>query len=88
MLLSWFRRHKRRPSILQILVRAGMVNSNAATALGREHTDLLLTPPLADVDLLNWKAFDRAISVGYRHAQERLAALDAAASAQLGVGSA
>ena len=63
-----------------------MVNSNAATALGREHTDLLLAPPLADVDLLNWKAFERAIDAGYRHARERLAALDEAASIQLGVG--
>jgi NTE family protein len=84
-LLGWFRRHKQRPTILQILWRAGMVNSDAATIAGRRLTDLLLQPPLADVDLLNWKAFERAIAAGYRHTTERLAALDAAGRARLGL---
>jgi NTE family protein len=84
-LLGWFRRHKQRPTILQILWRAGMVNSEAATVAGRRLTDLLLQPPLADVDLLNWRAFERAIEAGYRHTNERLAALDAGARARLGL---
>ncbi len=84
-LLGWFRRHKQRPTILQILFRAGMVNSDAATQAGRRLTDLLLQPPLADVDLLNWHAFERAIEAGYRHAHERLEALDAAGRARLGL---
>jgi NTE family protein len=84
-LLGWFRRHKQRPTILQILFRAGMVNSEAATVAGRRLTDLLLQPPLADVDLLNWHAFERAIEAGYRHANERLATLDAAARERLGL---
>jgi NTE family protein len=84
-LLGWFRRHKQRPTILQILWRAGMVNSDAATAAGRRLTDLLLQPPLADVDLLNWHAFERAIAAGHRHAHEQLAALDAAGRARLGL---
>jgi len=84
-LLGWFRRHKQRPTILQILWRAGMVNSDAATAAGRRLSDLLLQPPLADVDLLNWHAFPRAIEAGYRHATERLEALDAGGRARLGL---
>jgi NTE family protein len=84
-LLGWFRRHKQRPTILQILWRAGMVNSDAAAQAGRRLTDLLLQPPLADVDLLNWHAFDRAIEAGYRHANERLAGLDDAGRARLGL---
>ncbi|MBS0395312.1 MAG: patatin-like phospholipase family protein, partial [Proteobacteria bacterium] len=84
-LLGWFRRHRQRPTILQILWRAGMVNSDAATAAGRRLTDLLLQPPLADVDLLNWRAFPRAIEAGRRHADERLAALEPALRARLGL---
>lgn len=84
-LLGWFRKNKQRPTILQILVRAGMVNSAAATAAGRELTDLLLAPPLADIDLLHWRAFDRAIELGYQHARERLERLDAAGRARLGL---
>jgi NTE family protein len=32
-------------------------------------TSLLLAPPLEDVDLLDWNAYERAIDAGYRHAQ-------------------
>ncbi|MBS0375588.1 MAG: patatin-like phospholipase family protein [Proteobacteria bacterium] len=85
-LLGWFRRHRQRPTILQILWRAGMVNSDAATIAGRRLTDLLLQPPLADVDLLNWRAFPRAIEAGYRHARAQLATLDAEARVRLGLG--
>ena len=72
-LMSWLRRGQRRPNILQILWRAGMVNSTAMTAAHRERTDLLLQPPLEQVDMLNWKAFDRAIAAGYEHTVQRLA---------------
>ncbi len=76
-LLGWFRHNRRQPTILQILWRAGMINSAAATAAGREQTDLLLQPPLADVDLLGWHSFELAIEAGYRHTRARLEALDA-----------
>jgi NTE family protein len=69
-------RHKR-PSIFQILWRAGMVNSNASTVAHRAQSDLILQPPLAEVDMLNWDAFDRAIQAGYEYAIKRLEALPA-----------
>jgi NTE family protein len=69
---SWFRSKKRRVNILQILWRTGMVNSAAATAAHRELTDLLLVPPLEEIDMLNWKAFERAIEAGYLHTLARL----------------
>jgi NTE family protein len=50
-----------------------MVNSTAMTAAHRERTDLLLQPPLEQVDMLNWKAFDRAIAAGYEYTAQRLA---------------
>jgi NTE family protein len=82
---GWIRHQRRRPGILRILWRAGMVNSDAATAAGRQQTDLLLHPPLAHIDLLDWKSFDRAIEAGYRHANERLGSLDAATLRRLGL---
>ena len=44
-----------RPNIFRILWRAGMVNSAATSIAHREKTDLLLQPPLAQVDMLNWQ---------------------------------
>jgi NTE family protein len=71
-LMSWLRVRRNRPNIFQILWRAGMVNSSAMTAAHREKSDLLLQPPLAQVDMLNWSAFDRAIATGYEYAMRRL----------------
>jgi NTE family protein len=71
--MSWLRGGRRRPNIFQILWRAGMVNSTAMTAAHREKTDLLLQPPLEQVDMLDWKAFDRAVAAGYEYTLRRLA---------------
>jgi hypothetical protein len=65
---------RRRPNILQILWRAGMVNSAAATFERRLQSDLLITPALESVELLDWKGYGRAMEIGYRDACERLAA--------------
>jgi len=64
---------RRRPNILRILWRAGMVNSATATLERRLQSDLLITPALESLDLLDWKGFERAIEIGYRDACERLA---------------
>ena len=72
-LMSWLRRDRRRPNIFQILWRAGMVNATAMTLARRAQTDLLLQPPLEQVDMLNWKAFERAIEAGYEHTLRQLA---------------
>jgi NTE family protein len=79
-ILSWLRRKRGRPNIFRILWRAGMVNSAATTLAHREKTDLLLQPPLAEIDMLNWKSFDRAIALGYEYTVRRLAALPSDAS--------
>jgi NTE family protein len=59
----------RRPGILSILLRSGMVNAEAASIERHAMTSLLLAPPLDDIDLLDWNAYERAIEAGYRHAQ-------------------
>lgn len=80
---TWARTWRRRPNILQVLMRSGMVNSAAATMARRGQTDLLLVPDLNAVDMLNWKAFDKAIDSGYRHAQRKLAELPPELAARL-----
>jgi NTE family protein len=71
------RRGERRINIFQILMRSGMINTASGAATQRELADVLLKPPLANVDLLNWRAFDRAIEAGYDHAKAALETLPA-----------
>jgi len=71
------RHGKRRINIIQILMHSGMVNNASSAALQRELADVLLKPPLANVDLLNWRAFDRAIQAGYDYAKQAIESLPA-----------
>ncbi|MBS0417456.1 MAG: patatin-like phospholipase family protein [Proteobacteria bacterium] len=59
-------------NIMQVLLRAGMLNSAALSIQHRELADVLLSPPLEGVDLLDWSAFERVIDIGYRHARQVL----------------
>lgn len=73
--LAWQRlvlRRRMRPGILSILLRSGMVNAEAASLERRAQTSLLLDPPLTDIELLEWKAYERAIAAGYAYAQKML----------------
>ncbi|MGA2188512.1 MAG: patatin-like phospholipase family protein [Steroidobacteraceae bacterium] len=65
----------RRIHIFQILMYAGLVNSAASAAAQRALADVVLKPPMVNVDLLNWRAFDRAIDAGYSYARRALEAL-------------
>ena len=71
-LLRWIKARRHLPNIFQILWRTGMVNSTALSAAQRDRTDLMLRPPLADIDMLNWKAFERAIQAGYEYTARRI----------------
>jgi len=74
---EWFRGRKHRVNILQILWRSGMINSAGNRAARHGLSDLLLQPPLEEIDMLNWKGFDRAVEAGYKHATARLKEWDA-----------
>ena len=63
---NWFRQRKR-PTIAQILLRSGMVNSLATTRRRRRQTQMLITPQLEGIELLDWAAFERAEAAGYEH---------------------
>ena len=76
--LLWKRQDIRRPGLVSTLVRAAMVNSEGASEHRRERADLLITPPLEHIGMLDWKDWQRAMEAGYRHTMEQLEA-DAAA---------
>jgi NTE family protein len=59
---------RKRPGLGQILLRAGMVNSDATVQRRRRQTKLLLKPALHGIDLLEWSAFPQAIDLGYQYA--------------------
>jgi len=63
---------QRRVNIFQILVHAGMINSATSATTQRELADVLFKPPLPNVELLDWQAFDGAIEAGYDYARAAL----------------
>jgi NTE family protein len=71
-LWSFLRSGRRIPPIVDILVRAGTVSSDATSQMLRKHVDLMFLPPLEKIEILDWQAFDRAIEIGYRHGIEML----------------
>jgi NTE family protein len=71
-----FLRRARVPPIVDLLVRAATVNSDALARTVRARASILFQPPLATVNLLDWQACDRAIDIGYRYAIEKLAQSD------------
>jgi len=75
------------PGLVSTLTRAAMVHSEATSEHCRARADLLITPPLDHVRMLDWRDWQLAVDAGYREtlrmleAQER--APGAAATAQL-----
>jgi len=65
-------RRRERPGILNVLLRSGMVNSGAAAEAAANRSTLFLRPPLASVEMLDWKSFQRAIDIGYDYATIQL----------------
>jgi NTE family protein len=59
---------RRGPPIVSVLMRAATVGSDAAMAATRVGLDVTITPELAGVELRDWKAYDPAVSAGYRAA--------------------
>lgn len=67
-------RNGKRPGVLPLLLRTGMINTEMASAHRHELADAVVTPPVDDIGLLEWSAFDRAVDAGY---QQTLRCLDA-----------
>lgn len=60
------------PSIVRILLRSALVASTARSAEDRQAADLLIIPPMTQIDLLDWTSFDTAVELGYRSTMEAL----------------
>jgi NTE family protein len=56
------------PPIISILMRAGTVTNDDQNRANAEAADLVMSPPLGDIDIRDWRAFDRAVDIGYRYA--------------------
>ncbi|HKN01145.1 MAG TPA: patatin-like phospholipase family protein [Candidatus Binataceae bacterium] len=67
-------RHARQgtPNIVRLLMAAGTMSSRAHLKELISHVDLLIEPPLENVSMLDWKAFDFTVDAGYRHTMEIL----------------
>jgi len=74
---NWARRLLR-PPIVSILIRAGTISSEETDRRQARMADLLITPPLGQIEVRDWKAFDRAVAIGHRHAEHVLEAQGAA----------
>ena len=60
------------PGIIEILMRAGTMNSDAYTTMRRQQCDLLLVPDVQHLSMMNWRAYDRTINLGYQCALEKI----------------
>ncbi|HEY3638266.1 MAG TPA: patatin-like phospholipase family protein, partial [Rhizomicrobium sp.] len=69
--LIW-QRMRGSPSIVSILMRSGTVGSEAQRRVVRDQADLLFEPPMPEIGLRDWHAFERAIDEGYEHARMQI----------------
>jgi NTE family protein len=71
------RRKYRLPSPFSTLLQVSILTSMSRQKHDRAVTDLYLNPDLGRVGMLEWKAFDRIVRIGYEHAREALDAMTA-----------
>jgi NTE family protein len=60
------------PSILEILMRVGTIGSDVRGPSARQQSDVLLVPKVQSLSLLNWRAYDQAIKLGYDCTMEKI----------------
>jgi NTE family protein len=54
------------PPIVSVLIRAATVGTEVAMAATRAALDVTIVPPVDQVGLQDWKAYDPAVEAGYR----------------------
>jgi len=61
------------PPIVSILIRAGTVGNEDRARDQLNAAELVISPPLGNIDIRDWKAFDQAVEIGRKHAASVLA---------------
>lgn len=77
-LLRWFwsGAWRRGPPIVSILMRSATIAAEPELRAAKEAADLYVMPDVGDIEIRNWRAYDRAIAVGEEAMQRALDALE------------
>ena len=62
------------PHLSETILRTVTVGSTDTVAAARLHADVVITPEVDGIGLLDWKAFPRVVEIGRRAARQTLAA--------------
>jgi NTE family protein len=68
-------RRYRLPTLSSIILNVSIMHSQSRLQAARALADVCFAPDLGRVGMLNWKAFDQTVELGYQHAREVIAAL-------------
>ena len=60
------------PNILDLLMRVGTIGSDVRGITARQQCDVLLVPNVRSVGLMNFRAYDEAIKLGYDCTVEKI----------------
>jgi NTE family protein len=63
---------RRGPPIVSVLIRSATVRAGAELILAHQATDVLIQPDVDEIEIRDWKAFDRAVEIGYHATLEAL----------------
>lgn len=85
--LQWFRTGawRRGPPIVSVLMRSATVPSQGDWEAARANSDIYVMPTVDDVDLRDWKAYDRAVEAGYSAGMRALATLSLGSAQASGI---
>ncbi|HFC04504.1 MAG TPA: cyclic nucleotide-binding protein, partial [Rhizobiales bacterium] len=60
------------PPIIAILMRSGTVNGEALSRKQAGRADLIIEPPLGNIEIRQWKCFEETIEIGYNETMTQL----------------
>lgn len=60
------------PHIFDILLRAASLSSEISEQRVKEHADVYIEPPVGGVTLLEWRAIDKLVDLGYQAGREQI----------------